>query len=39
MREAKAREQVRVTIELEEKLAKAETKKLNEAATLYKKKM
>ncbi|KAI4925705.1 hypothetical protein J4E86_011807 [Alternaria arbusti] len=39
VREAKAREQVRATTELEEKLAKAETKKLKEAATLYKKKM
>ena len=39
MREARARENVRITTEIAEKLAKAESKQLKEAATLYKKKI
>jgi len=39
VREARAREDVRTTTEMAEKLAKAESKQLKEAATLYKKKM
>ena len=39
MREARAREDVRTTTKSAEKLAKAESKQLNEAETLYKKKV
>ncbi|KAI0569068.1 hypothetical protein TUN199_11715, partial [Pyrenophora tritici-repentis] len=39
VREARAREQVRTTTEMDEKLEKAESRKLKEAATFYRKRM